>query len=73
MAAPAVHAATITVDSTGDGPPADDGACTLREAIENANTDSQNGRTSAGECEAGSGADEIVFDATKFGTPRRSP
>lgn len=63
-------AATITVDSTFDAPPADDGTCTLREAIENANTDSQNGRTSPGECAAGQGIDEIDFDAGVFGSPQ---
>ncbi|MBB6086254.1 CSLREA domain-containing protein [Wenzhouxiangella marina] len=63
----AARAATITVDATIDAVPADDGSCTLREAIENANTDSQNGRTSPGECEAGQGADLIDFDASIFG------
>lgn len=38
---------------------ADDGQCALREALENANSDSQNGSTSAGECAAGNGADQI--------------
>ena len=44
---------TSTVDVVGD-----DGACTLREAIVAANTDSASG-ASAGECAAGSGADEV--------------
>ncbi len=61
----AAHAATITVDSTADSS-ADDGSCTLREAIENANNDSQNGRTSAGECAAGSGSDSIDFAPATF-------
>jgi uncharacterized repeat protein (TIGR01451 family)/CSLREA domain-containing protein len=63
----AAHAATITVDSSADSS-ADDGSCTLREAIENANSDSQNGRTSAGECAAGSGSDSIVFAPATFGS-----
>ncbi|AKS41980.1 CSLREA domain-containing protein [Wenzhouxiangella marina] len=64
---PSARAALITVNSANDGLPADDGSCTLREAIENANTDSQNGRTSPGECAAGSGVDEIGFDPGLFG------
>ncbi|WP_412062190.1 choice-of-anchor Q domain-containing protein [Rubrivirga sp. IMCC45206] len=55
LAAPA-HAATITVDSdTDDG----SGGCTLREAIESANTDA-----GVGGCVAGDDADDtVVFDA----------
>ena len=63
------HAATITVLSAADVV-ADDGACTLREAIENANNDSQNGRTSAGECAAGDGADEIDIGIGAGGPPQ---
>jgi hypothetical protein len=67
LALPAAQAALITVDSDLDGLPADDGVCTLREAIENANTDSQNGRTGPGECAAGSGLDAIEFAPAVFG------
>lgn len=50
-------AAPISVNSAADGAPAVDGACTLREAIENANDDAA---TNA-DCAAGSGADVITF------------
>lgn len=53
LAAPAAHAATITVTSLTD----DGTGCTLREAIASANTD-----TAVGGCAAGAGADVIVFD-----------
>ena len=49
---------------------ADDGACTLREAIENANSDSQNGRTSPGECAAGGGSDIIDVVVGSGGPPQ---
>src|SRR5262245_26506640 len=52
-----VHAATITVTGSGDAVAAD-GQCTLREAITAANTDAL-----LNECSAGSGADDIDFDA----------
>ncbi len=42
---------------------ADDGFCSLREAITAANTDTPSG-ASTGECGAGSGADTIVFSDT---------
>ncbi len=51
-------AATITVDSNDGGAIADDGACTLREAIINANNDDQSG---SADCTAGSGTDTIEF------------
>jgi hypothetical protein len=52
----AVSAATITVTSLADpGTPA---TCTLRQAIESANTN-----TAVGTCAAGVGVDTIVFDA----------
>lgn len=52
-----VHAAgTITVNTVIDQI-ADDGQCSLREAVIAANTD-----TATGGCPAGSGADTIVFD-----------
>ncbi|MCP5011907.1 MAG: hypothetical protein GY942_18165 [Aestuariibacter sp.] len=47
---------TVTI---GDSSFADDGQCSLREAIVNANQDTQ-AFTSAGECSAGSGADSII-------------
>lgn len=60
LAASNLPAATITVDTLADGSiPVD---CTLRDAIEAANTDA----TVAG-CAAGSGADEIVFDPSLSG------
>ena len=52
-------AATITVNSNLDTV-ADDGACTLREAITSANSDTASG-VSVGECTAGSGSDTIAF------------
>lgn len=51
-------AATIVVNSLADTQ-ANDGACTLREAIINANNDSQSGSI---DCAAGNGADVIAFD-----------
>jgi CSLREA domain-containing protein len=53
-----VYAATITVDSVDDTRD-DDGKCTLREAILNANNDSQVGST---DCLAGNGDDIITFN-----------
>ena len=53
---------TITVDSIADTT-LDDGTCTLREAITNANGDSQLYAT-AGECSAGSGTDAITFSVS---------
>lgn len=52
-------AAGIVVNSAGDTV-ADDGECTLREAIVAANTDTASGAT-VGECAAGSRADTITF------------
>ena len=52
-------AASIIVNSTADVV-ANDGACTLREAITNANNDNQSGST---DCAAGSGADTITLPA----------
>ena len=63
LAGPA-HAATLTVNSLDDGSTsANDGKCTLREAITSANTDTASG-TAAGECAAGSGADVIDVGVT---------
>ncbi len=52
-----VYAASIMVNSNTDTI-ANDGACTLREAIINANSNDQSGST---DCTAGSGADAITF------------
>ena len=55
-------AATITVNSTSDAT-ANDGACTLREAIIAADNDTASGGTT-GECIAGNGDDTINFNIT---------
>jgi CSLREA domain-containing protein len=58
-------AGTITVTSYSDTT-ANDGQCTLREAITAANTNTASG-AAAGECVAGStGLDTIVFDVLEF-------
>jgi len=54
-----VLAATITVNSNGDARIATDGNCDLSEALDNANNDTDN---SGGDCAAGSGADDIIFN-----------
>jgi CSLREA domain-containing protein len=54
------HAAALVVNSLLDTAIASDGNCTLREAINNANADSD---TTVGDCVAGSGADTIGFAA----------
>lgn len=60
-----VSAATLSVNSTDDLL-ADDGVCTLREAIIAANTDSASGLTD-GECNAGeSGSDTIELPAGPY-------
>jgi CSLREA domain-containing protein len=64
LAQPA-YAAGLTVNSDADTT-ADDGTCTLREALTNANDDSQLYATS-GECAAGSGSDTISFDSSLSG------
>lgn len=56
-----VRAASIVVNSSSDTV-ANDGFCTLREAITSANGDTASG-AAAGECAAGSGADTITFTA----------
>jgi titin len=48
----------ITVNTDLDSAAAGDGACSLREALQNSNTDSD---TTAGDCVAGTGADTIEF------------
>jgi len=51
-------AATIVVNSLADTVASGDGACTLREAVLNAERDNPSGST---DCAAGSGADTITF------------
>ena len=58
----ALALAAITVNSTSDAA-ANDGQCTLREAITAANTDSPSG-AAAGECGAGAGTDTITISVT---------
>jgi CSLREA domain-containing protein len=55
------QAATLTVNSLADGARANDGQCTLREAILNANADDRSGST---DCAAGSGSDAIRVGVT---------
>lgn len=50
-------AAAIVVDVDSDGAPPDDGDCSLREAIENANADAATNT----DCAAGAGNDTITF------------
>lgn len=58
-------AATITVNSTADTA-ANDGVCTLREAITSANSNAVSG-AAVGECVAGDGNDTIEFDIAGTG------
>ncbi len=60
LATGGAHAASITVNTAGDSGGA--GTCTLRQAIESANTDSAQGN-----CAAGGGADTITFAANVTG------
>jgi CSLREA domain-containing protein len=55
---PKAPAAAILVNSLADGAPANNGQCTLREALLNAIGDNQSGST---DCVAGSGPDTITF------------
>jgi len=67
-------ASTITVNSTADAA-ADDGACTLREAIIAANTNTASGAM-AGECVAGEASptvDTIAFDIAGSGVRTITP
>ena len=59
------QAAALTVNSTADTATSGDSACTLREAITNANA---NADTTGGDCAAGSGADTITFASSVTGT-----
>lgn len=58
---PTAHAATTITVTTNSDVTANDGECTLREAIIAANDDAASG-AAAGECAAGSGADTIEFN-----------
>jgi len=60
---PAAEAANLSVNDTSDSLVAGDGKCTLREAIINANSDTD---TTAGDCAAGSGADTITVPAGTY-------
>jgi CSLREA domain-containing protein len=61
LVAPALaQSATITVDATADDTTAGDSSCTLREAIANANANSD---TTGGDCTGGVADDEIQFIA----------
>ena len=62
----AAHAATITVNGTGDTA-ANDGSCTLREAITSANSDTASGAM-AGECPAGGATDVVNFGVANGAT-----
>ena len=62
LAAGTANAATITVTTNLDGFNDGDGACSLREAIQAANTNA-----AFDACPAGDGADTIVFDTTAMG------
>ena len=57
--------ATITVNTDLDNATSGDGLCSLREAIFNANLDSD---TTGGDCVAGAGADSIGFNIGGGGT-----
>jgi len=57
----AIPAASLTVNSMTDTTIAGDGACTLREAITNADNDVD---TTSGDCLAGNGDDTITFSLT---------
>ena len=63
-AAPA-RAATIAVNSGDDNTSAGDGACTLREAINNASSDSD---TSGGDCAAGEAGSDTIEVSASVGT-----
>jgi len=63
LAAPALHAALLTVTTTADDLLPGDGRCSLREAVLNANQDTD---TTRGDCQAGSGADTIVVPSGAY-------
>jgi CSLREA domain-containing protein/uncharacterized repeat protein (TIGR01451 family) len=60
------QAQTTIIVTTADDVVADDGVCSLREAITTANTDTASG-AAAGECPAGSGSDTITFGLSGSG------
>ncbi|MBV9495282.1 MAG: right-handed parallel beta-helix repeat-containing protein, partial [Acidobacteria bacterium] len=60
LTAVGAQAATITVNSLADNTTAGDAQCTVREALANANSNSD---TTGGDCVAGSGADTINLTA----------
>lgn len=60
LASHAAQAATITVNDSGAAAVPGNAACTLPEALANANSDSD---SSAGDCAAGAGADLITLPA----------
>lgn len=62
---PQAQAADIVVDTSSDGPFLPVGACTLRDAVLAANSDS-----ASGDCPAGDGADRILFDGVTAVTLR---
>lgn len=64
---PQVHAATITVTTATDelNGGTTNGFCSLREAIRNANLDTN----AQADCPAGSGADIIIFNSSLDGVP----
>ncbi len=73
LAAASVRANTITVNTTADGVGANDGFCTLREAILAANTNTASGAM-AGECAAGAaGLDTIEFAIPGAGVKTITP
>jgi CSLREA domain-containing protein len=74
LIAGAAAAATITVTSTADIADANDGLCTLREAITSANSNIASGGV-AGECLAGEApaSDTIEFDISGAGVHTISP
>ena len=59
------HASMTIIVSTNSDTVADDGLCSLREAIAAANTDTPSG-LSIGECPAGSGSDTITIPAMEI-------
>jgi len=65
LAPSAAYAATIAVTTTADVINPADGLCSLREAIIAANTDTASGAV-AGECPAGTGADQINLPAGTY-------
>lgn len=64
------HAAAIVVNTITDSETIGDGLCSLREAIRNANNDSD---STGGDCEAGLGADTISFSVSGTITLAGSP